>query len=133
MTVLLDTHVWIWAVEAPENLGRRTTGLLEATGNSLAVSTMTVLEIARLVFLRRVKLGEEAAEWIADAQRALSVMFMDLTSDVAAAAYDLPGSFHKDPVDRVLVATARLHDLTLVTADDLILRYRHVKSFDARK
>jgi len=133
MTVLLDTHVWIWAVEAPESLGRRTTALLEAAGNSLAVSTMTVLEIARLIFLRRVQLGEEAAEWIADAQRALGVMFMDLTSDVAAAAYDLPGNFHKDPVDRVLVATARLHDLTLVTADDLILDYRQVKSFDARK
>ncbi len=133
MTVLLDTHVWIWAVEAPESLGRRTTALLETAGNSLAVSTMTVLEIARLIFLRRVQLGEEAAEWMADAQRALGVMFMDLTSDVAAAAYDLPGNFHKDPVDRVLVATARLHDLTLVTADDLILDYRQVKSLDARK
>ncbi len=133
MTVLLDTHVWIWAVETPENLGRRTTALLEATGNSLAVSTMTVLEIARLIHLGRVQLGEAAAEWIADAQRALNVMFMDVTADVAAAAYDLPGSFHKDPVDRVLVATARLHDLTLVTADDLILEYGQVKSFDARK
>ena len=133
MTVLLDTHVWIWAVEKPENLGRRTTALLEATGNSLAVSTMAVLEIARLVFLRRVQLGEKAAEWIADAQRALNVMFMDVTADVATEAYDLPGSFHKDPVDRVLVATARLHDLTLVTADDLILGYRHLKSVDARK
>jgi PIN domain nuclease of toxin-antitoxin system len=50
---------------------------------------------------------------------------------VTAEAYELPGKFHKDPVDRVLVATARLHNLTLMTADDLILRYPHVKTLRA--
>ena len=55
-----------------------------------------------------------------------------MSSAIAAEAYALPGSFHKDPVDRVLVATARLHNLTLVTAYDLILRYGHVKPFQQR-
>jgi hypothetical protein len=41
------------------------------------------------------------------------------------------GSFHNDPADRILVATARLHDLVVITADDLILRYRHVKTLSA--
>lgn len=51
--------------------------------------------------------------------------------DIASEAYELPVAFHKDPVDRVLVATARIHDLVLLTADDLILRYPHVKTLSA--
>ena len=54
-----------------------------------------------------------------------------LTHEIAAEAYNLPGHFHKDPIDRVLVATARLERLTLITADDLILRYPHVKTAHA--
>ena len=52
---------------------------------------------------------------------------------MAWEAYNLPGKFHKDPADRILVATARLHNFTLLTADDLILRYAHVKSISARR
>ena len=133
MTVLLDTHVWIWAAEAPEKLGRRTRALLENAETGLTISAMAALEIARLVFLRRVQLNERASVWIADSQRALNAMFIAVTADVAAEAYELPGTFHKDPVDRVLVATARLHDLTIITADDLILRYSHVKTSDAAR
>lgn len=47
-------------------------------------------------------------------------------------AYRLPGKFHKDPADRLLVATARVHDLTFVTADERILAYRGVRTLDAR-
>ena len=54
------------------------------------------------------------------------------THDVALAAYDLPGEFHRDPADRVLVATAMESALTLVTADERILTYKHLLSLDAR-
>ena len=131
MTLLLDTHVWIWSQEAPEKLGRRSAALLQDVSNGVALSAMSVMEIARLVFLRRVQLGEPPSSWIADSIKALSATTFDVTTHIAAQAYDLPGSFHKDPVDRVLVATAREHSLHLVTADDSILRYSHVKTISA--
>ncbi|MFM9197801.1 MAG: PIN domain-containing protein [Planctomycetia bacterium] len=58
---------------------------------------------------------------------------IDVDHRVAIEAYKLPGRFHKDPADRMLVATARINDLTLVTADERILAYREVRSLDARR
>ena len=131
MRLLLDTHAWILAQESPEKFGRRTRTLLEDIGNNVSISAMAALEIARLIFLRRIQLAEPPSTWIADSVRALGVQLLDVTSQIAAEAYELPGNFHKDPVDRVLVATARLHNLTLLTADELILRYPHVKTLRA--
>lgn len=131
MTLLLDTHVWIWAQEKPEQLGARTRAAVESLNNGLFVSAVAALEIARLVFLRRLHLDEPASRWINDSIRALAAHTIDVTARIAAEAYELPGSFHKDPADRLIVATARLHDLTLVTADESILRYRYVKTFRA--
>jgi len=56
-----------------------------------------------------------------------------LTHEMAIEAYALPGAFHRDPADRVLVAAARLQGWTLLTADDRILEYRDVRSLDARR
>jgi PIN domain nuclease of toxin-antitoxin system len=131
MRLLLDTHIWIWAQETPEKFGRHTRGLLEDLGNGVSVSAIAALEIARLVFLHRLQLTEPASVWIADSVRSLGAQMLDVTPQIAAEAYELPGSFHKDPADRVLVATARLHNLTLLTADNLILRYPHVKTLRA--
>jgi PIN domain nuclease of toxin-antitoxin system len=57
MTLLLDTHVWLWAVEAPEKLGRRTKALLLKAGNDRLVSAISALEIARLCLDERVILS----------------------------------------------------------------------------
>jgi PIN domain nuclease of toxin-antitoxin system len=131
MRLLLDTHAWIWAQESPENFGRRARALLEDISNSVSVSAIAALEIARLIFLRRIQLAESASAWIADSVRSLGAQSLDVTPHIAAEAYELPANFHKDPVDRVLVATARVHNLTLITADELILRYPHVKTLRA--
>jgi PIN domain nuclease of toxin-antitoxin system len=76
------------------------------------------------------RLGRNTRQTLAevDQERLISPIS---TLEIAAEAYDLPGNFHKDPIDRVLVATARIERLTLVTADDLILRYAHVKTLRA--
>src|SRR5205807_9372707 len=71
MTLLLDTHVWLWSQESPEKFGRRARALLENTANGVAISAMAAMEIARLVFLRRVHLAESASAWIADSIRSL--------------------------------------------------------------
>ncbi len=57
---------------------------------------------------------------------------LEVSHEIAAAAYSLPSGLHKDPADRILVATARLHDLTLLTADERILDYGDIRTLDAR-
>lgn len=132
MNWLLDTHVWIWSQESPERLGdvaQRT--LLDPTQN-LHVSAVSALEIARLVDADLIEMPGSLARWVARSIEFLGGRLIDVTSEIALGAYALPGVFHKDPADRILVATARARRLTLLTADERILAYPHVHSRDVR-
>jgi PIN domain nuclease of toxin-antitoxin system len=72
-------------------------------------------------------------DWLSDARYHLGFEDVMFSHSIAIKSYDLPGGFHKDPVDRMLVATAMELDCHLLTADKLILNYPHVKSIDARR
>ena len=132
MALLLDTHVWIWSQAAPENLGIEAETLLAAPEESLFLSPVSTLEIARLISGGRLVLKENLDDWISTSVEFLNCATADFSHQVAMAAYALPGRFHRDPADRMLVATARVHELTLLTADQRILDYAHVDSRDAR-
>jgi PIN domain nuclease of toxin-antitoxin system len=132
VTFLLDTHVWIWSQEAPEKLGRRTTRLMTDLRNALYVSTVSTLQIARLSKDGTIAISGSISSWVSETLDALSCGTIEISHPIAIAAYSLPGDFHKDPADRLLVATARIHELTLVTMNERILRYSHVRSQDAR-
>jgi PIN domain nuclease of toxin-antitoxin system len=106
--------------------------LLEATAEELCVSAVSSLEIARLVTGGLVELKGSLDRWVRSAIDSLEARSIDIDHQIAIEAYKLPGRFHKDPADRLLVATARLRDLTLVTADERILAYRSVRTLDAR-
>jgi PIN domain nuclease of toxin-antitoxin system len=125
--------VWIWSQEAPEKFGARTTGLLADRQNALYVSAISTLEIARLLMDGTIALSEPLNSWVSETLRALECGTMEVSHQIAIEAYSLPGSFHKDPADRILVATARIYELTLITMDKRILHYSHVKSQDARQ
>lgn len=133
MSLLLDTHVWIWSQETPEELGERTRELLIDSGQALYLSPVSTLEIARLAARGTIRLSGSLLEWVKDTLEALQGITVQVSHEIAAEAYSLPGSFHKDPADRILVATARLDRLTLVTADHRLLKYPHVNTQDARK
>ncbi len=133
MRLLLDTHVWIWSQEAPERLGRHTTRLLTDPKHALYVSAASTLEIARLVHTGCIVLSESISSWVTETLDVLACSSIEISHSIAIGAYSLPGNFHKDPADRLLVATARIHELTVVTMDERILQYSHVKSQDARK
>ena len=133
MKYLLDTHVWLWSHEAHEKFGRKAQAILTSSEDERLVSAISTFEIARLIGKRRLILQQSFASWSAQSLHDLVATTIDVTHEIAWEAYSLPGSFHKDPADRLLIATARLHDLTLLTADDSILSYRHVKSASARR
>ncbi len=133
MSLLLDTHVWIWSQECPERLGPKAVACLTDPETALRVSTISTLEISRLVAVGFVDLEGSLRAWVRDTLEALRCSTVEISHDVALGSYSLPGDFHKDPADRILVATARLLDLTLLTADEKIIAYPHVRSQDARK
>ena len=132
MTLLLDTHVWIWSQEQPEKLGRRAAKALLAPEHVNVVCTISTLEIARLLAVDTISLTIPLDTWIADSLRGLEATTVTVTHEIAAEAYSLPPTFHKDPADRILVAVARIHQLILLTADERILQYPHVRTMDAQ-
>jgi PIN domain nuclease of toxin-antitoxin system len=133
VSFLLDTHVWIWTQEQPDAMGSASRALLEATAEELCVSAVSTLEIARLVAGGLLELQGSLDRWVRSAIDSIEARSIDVDHQIAIEAYKLPGRFHKDPADRLLVATARLRDLTLVTADERILAYRSVRTLDARR
>ncbi|MFM8708025.1 MAG: type II toxin-antitoxin system VapC family toxin [Planctomycetia bacterium] len=133
MSFLLDTHVWIWTQEQPDAIGKKARAILETTSEELCISAVSSLEIARLVSGGLLELKGSLDRWVRSAVDSMEARSIDVDHRVAIEAYKLPGRFHKDPADRMLVATARINDLTLVTADERILAYREVRSLDARR
>lgn len=134
--IVLDTHALIWAVEGDVRLGASAARLIEKTGRAgrVAVSAITPWEIALLVERRRLRLGREVGEWIAEALALPGVTLVPIEPAVAVDSVRLPGDFHADPADRFIVATARHLAVPLLTSDRRILAYSaagHVRTVDA--
>ena len=132
MKLLLDTHVWIWAFEGAEALGPKAALRITTAGAERFVSPISTLEIARLVWGQDMRLTCPTRDWIAQSTTDLRLDTLPVTHAVSLEAYQLPGEFHRDPADRILVATARVHGCHLLTADERILAYPHVETINAR-
>jgi len=85
MTLLLDTHVWLWAVEAPDKLGRRTKALVLKSGNDRLVSAISALEIARLCRDERMIFSVSPKTWIEDSARDLRLQQVDVGYAIAGS------------------------------------------------
>ncbi len=134
--IVLDTHTLIWTVEGDGRLGRSASRLIEETVQTdrVAVSAITPWEIAMLVERRRLRLGREVGEWIAEALALPGVTLIPIEPAIAINSVRLPGEFHADPADRFIVATARHLKASLLTADRTILAYSaagHLRAVDA--
>ena len=77
---------------------------------------------------KRIELNISPLKWMTRAISETGITVSELSPDIAIDACNLPGEFHKDPADRIIVATARVHNLTLLTKDQKILDYPYVKS-----
>ena len=131
MTYLLDTHVWVWALEEPEKIGSKARSILQDLDNVRLLSAISALEIARLIYFGKLHFSRPLSDWLHASMRALMATAIDLTPAVAVEAYSLPGQLHQDPADRILVASARLSSAILVTADKRLLNYKHVRTLSA--
>ncbi|MFI5201014.1 MAG: type II toxin-antitoxin system VapC family toxin [Candidatus Kapaibacterium sp.] len=122
---LLDTHVWLWSVDDSPRLSGRFADLISDNPENVCVSAVSCWEIAMLHSKGRIDLGAPVSEWF---EKVIAQSGILLTPQLAADAYSLPGKFHDDPADRMIVATARSRDCLLLTENKKILDYPHVNS-----
>jgi len=120
MRFLLDTHIWIWNVAAPERLSKRVAKALEEDANELWLSPVSIWELGVLVKKKRIELDDDLDAWVSRALSQTTFREAPLTYDVALAVSSFQFS-HRDPADHFLVASAKVFDLTLVTADKRLL------------
>jgi PIN domain nuclease of toxin-antitoxin system len=126
--VLLDTCCIIWAVSSPDFLSRTATDLLQAEDSEVFVSPISSAEIACAVERGRIKLNQHWKTWFRHYTGLNKWQLENIDLTIIEEAYSLPESFHDDPVDRILTATARVKNFTLLTADKKILDYPHVST-----
>jgi PIN domain nuclease of toxin-antitoxin system len=120
--ILLDTHVVAWAADDPKRLSRDAASVIRRArrGGGLAVSAITLWELAQLVARGRVQVFGSVETSV----RALieDMTVIPITPEIAALATQFPDDYPRDPVDRIIGATARAEAMTLVTRDERIRR-----------
>jgi PIN domain nuclease of toxin-antitoxin system len=124
--LVLDTHVWVWSVDGDtRRIGRRSRQMLQRAESRAAirVSPMTIFELAALHSLGRVRLARSIDQWVRDALDTAGVRLAELTPAISLDAGAIPRSALADPLDRLLVATARYLDAVFLTSDRRILDY----------
>lgn len=124
--IVLDTHTWIWWASDLARLGRRGRTAIEAA-DRIGVPAVCCFEVAAAVSRGRITLDRAPLEWIEQALALPRIELVPLTPAIAVKATQL-GSFHGDPADRVIVATAILAAATLVTKDRNIRAYGALSS-----
>jgi PIN domain nuclease of toxin-antitoxin system len=125
--IVLDTHVWIWWVQGDPRLRHQDVERIEqAEATGLGVSAISCWEVAKLIERGRLALPLPVEDWLTTALSYPGVELLPLSPRIAVESTQLPGEFHQDPADQIIVATARVHTCPLMTADQKIRAYPHV-------
>ena len=118
LLILLDTHVAIWLSYDYGRISEKAKKLIKAARQEergIAISSITLLEVASLSSHKRIQLKPDLATFLSDLE--FRFVVLPITANIARQCFELPSGFPKDPVDRVIAATALVEDLRLVTAD----------------
>ena len=129
--IVLDTHILIWW--ATGDIAKLSANAItainqELEGGEIIISSITAWEIAMLVAKERIVISMDLEQWLSTIAQIEAVKFYAVDNDIAVKSAILPGEFHKDPADRMVVATARKLGCGLLTADEKIIHYQHVKT-----
>ena len=123
---VLDTHAWVWWVDQDPRLGRAAAAALDGLpfDRRPYLSDISLWEVATLVDRGRLSFNLPLSEWLAAAAHPRAVRVVSITPAIAAGVAALPARFHRDPADRIIVATCRTLKAPLLTRDRLIIRSR---------
>jgi PIN domain nuclease of toxin-antitoxin system len=125
--IVLDTHIWVWWVHGDSRLSSAHAKLIaDHEDDQIGICTISLWEVAKLVELGRLVLPVALGQWFADALSYPGATLVDLTPSIAIESTGLPGNFHRDPADQIIVATSRVLGCGLLTADQRIREYPQV-------
>jgi PIN domain nuclease of toxin-antitoxin system len=126
VTFLLDTNVWLFAANAPEVLPDTLHAILDRRDEQFGLSAISLWEVGKKHQIGKLKLNMDLGPWLAGALAA-HVQVLPITPEVIASAMSLPDFPNRDPADELIIATARVHKLTLLTSDTQLRGYRHAR------
>jgi PIN domain nuclease of toxin-antitoxin system len=128
--IVLDTHVLLWWVSGEVQLSKKAKAAIERerSEGELIVSSISAWEISLLVKRERLSISTDVNSWLATVNEIEALRFVPVDNEIALKAVELPGEFHKDPAARMIVATARALAAPLITKDQKIRDYAHVKT-----
>lgn len=128
--LLLDTHIWVKYQNGSGDIRVASKTLIEAAADRglVFVSVISVWEIALLARLGRLSFSRPVTQWVSDALSKPGIQLLPLSPEIAIDSVNLPEPLHKDPSDRILIASARVERLTLVTRDrDIVTFAKSIK------
>ena len=129
LLILLDTHVVVWLVSAPERLSKNAKAFINEArqnGEGMAISGFTLIELTMFYSKGRISLSMSLESFLRDVEERFVVL--PISARACARMLTLPESYPKDPADRVIGATALVEGMSLVTADREIRRAKVVKT-----
>jgi PIN domain nuclease of toxin-antitoxin system len=128
--IILDTHAWIWLVNDPRLLSPSARRAAERaiSRNAIYISSISVWEVALLSASGRIKLTMDVHDWIAGSEALPFFNFVPVDNAISLRSVSLPGPLHNDPADRIIIATAIIKGMPVVTKDEKIRKYSKVKS-----
>lgn len=125
--ILLDTHIWIWWIHYANELSSNAKYIIKnSENNGLGVSIISCWEIAKLYENKRLILPVDIGGWLEIALNYPGISLIPLTPEIVIESTQLPGKFHKDPADQLIVATSRILGIPLLTIDNKIIDYQYV-------
>jgi PIN domain nuclease of toxin-antitoxin system len=129
MATLLDTHVWLWWVTADKRLSHRAATAIRRgkSSHDLWISMISVWEVAKKVEKAQLSLDRPLDQWLDQAIAPQGLGVWEITRPILVESCALPQPFHGDPADQIIVATARVHGAAIITRDERIRDYSHVR------
>jgi len=128
--IVLDTHAWVWFLSNPELLSKKAKRYVDVAveEKAIMISSISAWEVALLVARKRLILTLELSDWIAKSEMLPFFKFIPVDNSVAIKSVNLPQPLHRDPADRIIIATAISLGAPIVTKDEKILNYPHVQT-----
>lgn len=127
--IVLDTHIWIWWVHDDAQLPAEHKSYIQSQEvGGLGISIISLWEVAKLVEGDRLTLPVPVRNWLDQAINYPGIQVLELTADIIVDSTQLPGTFHRDPADQLIVATARIYSCPIVMIDRKIRAYPHVQN-----
>jgi len=128
--IVLDTHVWVWFVSNPELLSKAAKKAIDASmeQKGIFISSISAWEVALLAAKKRLELSIDVTDWIGKSERLPFFQFLPVDNSVAVKSVNLPQPLHRDPADRIIIATAITIAAPVITKDEKLLGYPYVET-----